>query len=140
MIKRASKVLLFSFPVGFIGAMANCYASKEFNNFFLGDIGIFSGILIGGVMTVFFGGFFIFVHLKLICIPKDLFTGPMIGDNASIFRNGIAGFLCLVGSGIGFIYSASLFMVNTLGIGISLLTPGVIGSALLIGLWKRCNE
>jgi hypothetical protein len=143
-MKKASALVKLAFPLGLIGAMLKSYTLKASGDSTFGIIGIWAGILIGSVTALFLTGFLIFIHFKLFEVPEDLFTGPMFGKpepmfggNPAIFRQGLATSLCLIGAGLGFLLSTPIFEVSTLGVGLSLLAPGIAGSALLIGLWRR---
>jgi uncharacterized membrane protein YeaQ/YmgE (transglycosylase-associated protein family) len=88
-------------------------------------------------------GFFMVVHFHFIPIPEDLFNGPMYEKNAplfegnpEVFRQGFVTNFVLVGSGLGFILSALVFGVATLGIGIAWLIVGIVGSVVLVSIWK----
>jgi len=143
--KKFSRLLLIAFPLGFIGAIANAYTLKQTGDTTLHDIGIWEGLLNGSVTSICFSGFLVFVHFKLFAVPEDLFTGPMFGSrkdgpmfggNPAIFRQGLVTFLCLSGGGLGYLISAPIFRVETLGWGIFLLMPGIVGSGLIIALWR----
>jgi len=90
-------------------------------------------------------GFLVFVHLKLYPVPEDLFTGPMFEKTESrpifsggpaIFRQSLVTALLMSGSGLGFAFSAVTLGIDTLGIGVALLAPGIAASVLLVELWK----
>jgi hypothetical protein len=143
-VKKTSLLVKIAFPLGLIGAILKSYTLKEAGDTTFGTVGILAGILIGSVTAVCLIGFLIFVNFKLFAIPQDLFTGamlgktgPIFGGNPAIFRQAVVAVFCFVGAGIGFIFSAPIFGVDTFGIGISLLIPGIAGSVLLVGLWKR---
>jgi hypothetical protein len=147
MIKKVSKLLLVVFPLCLLGALAQSYNMKNSNDTSFQDIGIWAGILIGSVTAIFLIGFLTYVHFMLFAVPEDLFTGPMFGNggplfggNPAIFRQGLATSLGFCGSGLGFIISDPIFKIATFGIGTSLLMPGVAGSILIIGLWRRLPE
>ena len=144
MVKKISPLVKLAFPIGLAGTIMKSYALKVSGDTTFEAIGIGTGILIGSVTAACLVGFLIFVHLKLFAVPKDLFTGSVFGKtkaltggDPAIFRQGLVMVLCLAGAGLGFALSSLAFKANTLGVGISLFIPGIAGSALLIGLWRR---
>jgi hypothetical protein len=138
---------LVAFPLGLFGSIAKAYTLKITGDTTFQVFGVWEGILIGSVTTVGFTGFLLYVHFKLFAIPKDLFTGPMFGKggplfggNPAIFRQFLATGLCLTGAGLGYVISVPIFKVDTIGIGLFLLMPGLATSVLLIELWKKSHR
>jgi hypothetical protein len=141
MLKNASTLLLLSFPLCFVGAIASSYNWSTSNPVPFQDFGLWDGLLVGSVTSLFLMAFLLGVHWKIVAVPKDLFTGSLVplvsltGD-ASIFRQGLVATLAMGGAGVGFIFSALLFKTDTLGIGVAQLMPGIAGSFLIVALWK----
>ena len=143
MFKNVSTLLLLSFPLSFVGAMASSYDWKISKPALFQDFGLWAGLLNGSVIMVMFMVFLLGVHWKIIAVPKDLFTGPLgslTAIDASIFRKGLVTTSAMGGAGLGFVCSALLFDSDTLGIGISQFIPGLTCSFLIFGLWKSVNK
>ena len=143
MFKKASTLLLLSFPLSFVGAIASSYDWTISNPALFQDFGLWAGVLVGSVTTVAFMGFLLGVHWKIVAVPKDLFTGPLgslSAVDASIFRKGLITTLAMGGAGLGFICSVPLFESDTLGLGISEFMPGVASSFLIFALWTSLGK
>ena len=143
-VKKVSWFVKLAFPLALIGAIIKSYTLKSSDDATFGAIGIWAGLLIGSVTALSLIGFLAYIHFKLFAVPEDLFTGPMFGKteamfggNPAIFRQGLVTTYGLVGAGLGFLLSAPIFEVSTAGVGLSSLIPGIAGSALLLGLWRK---
>jgi lipid-A-disaccharide synthase-like uncharacterized protein len=119
-----------------VEAIASSYILSIFDPAIFKDFGPWAGVLTGSVSAFVFMGYFLVRHFKMEAVPKDLFTGPMSGDKASLFRGSMATTLAFSGAGLGFILSDFIFRISSLGIGTFLLMPGLFGSALIVQLWK----
>ncbi|MCE0497899.1 MAG: hypothetical protein LV481_08145 [Methylacidiphilales bacterium] len=141
MFKNAKWFILLAFPLSFIGALAQSYNLKLSNSSDFYDFGVWDGLLVGAITAIFLTGFFLIAQ-RIVAMPKDLITGPLVPKvpfvytDPSIYRQGLVFSLAFAGAGFGCSCSGLLFNSQTLGIGISQLIPGIAGSILLLVMWR----